>query len=114
MLAVAATFGLLMLLPANFSYVWFGLLLLGNGLAMGLFSAPNTAAIMNAVPAGERGEASGMRAIFQNAGTTLSIGVFFTIMVVGLSGTLHGALYQGLTAQGVPASEATPSPICRQ
>ncbi len=43
MLAAAATFGLLMLLPVNFGYPWFALLLLGNGLAMGLFAAPNTA-----------------------------------------------------------------------
>jgi MFS family permease len=68
MIAAAITFGLLTLLPANFSYRWFALLLLANGLAMGLFAAPNTAGIMNSVPADKRGVASGMRSTFQNGG----------------------------------------------
>ena len=98
MLAAAATFGLLMALPVNFSYVWFALLLLCNGAAMGLFAAPNTAGIMNSVPANRRGVASGMRSTFQNAGMTLSIGLFFSIMVAGLSSSLHASLSSGLTA----------------
>jgi EmrB/QacA subfamily drug resistance transporter len=106
MLAAALSFGLLMLLPANFDYTWFALLLLLNGLAMGLFIAPNTAGIMNSVPAGQRGAASGMRATFQNGGMTLSIGLFFSIMVVGLASSLPAALTRGLTAQGVSASAA--------
>jgi EmrB/QacA subfamily drug resistance transporter len=105
MLAAAATFALLMLLPVNFGYGWFALLLLCNGLAMGLFAAPNTAGIMNAVPANRRGVASGMRSTFQNSGMTLSIGLFFTIIVVGLSSTLPAALTRGLAAQGVPAGK---------
>ena len=106
MIAAAITFGLLTLLPANFSYLWFALLLLANGLAMGLFIAPNTAGIMNAVPANRRGVASGIRSTFQNAGMTLSIGLFFTIMVAGLASNLPAALTQGLTAQGVPPAAA--------
>jgi len=106
MILAAGTFGLLTLLPANFSYPFFALLLLANGLAMGLFAAPNTAAIMNSVPANERGAASGMRSTFQNAGMTVSIGLFFTIMVVGLASSLPGALARGLTAQAVPAAAA--------
>jgi len=106
MLAAALTFGLLMVLPVNFSYVWFALLLLGNGLAMGLFAAPNTAGIMNSVPANRRGVASGMRSTFQNAGMTLSIGLFFSIMVAGLSASLHASLSSGLTAAGLPAAAA--------
>ncbi len=106
MVAAAVTFGLLMLLPTNFGYVWFALLLLANGLAMGLFAAPNTAGIMNAVPANRRGVASGMRATFQNAGMTLSIGLFFTIMVVGLSGTLPVALSHGLVSEGLSRGAA--------
>ena len=106
MLAAAASFGLLMLLPVDFPYPWFALLLLLNGLAMGLFIAPNTAAIMNSVPANQRGAASGMRGTFQNTGMTLSIGLFFTIMVVGLASDLPAALTHGLTAQGVSPSAA--------
>jgi MFS family permease len=106
-MAVAAlTFGLLMLLPADFSYAEFAPLLLLNGLAMGLFAAPNTAGIMNAVPRNRRGAASGMRSTFQNAGMTLSIGIFFTIMVVGLSASLPATLTHGLAAQGVSAHAA--------
>jgi EmrB/QacA subfamily drug resistance transporter len=106
MVAAAATFGLLMLLPVNFSYLWFALLLLTNGLAMGLFAAPNTAGVMNAVPANRRGAASGMRSTFQNTGVTLSIGLFFTIMVAGLSARLPVALSHGLTAEGLSPSAA--------
>jgi hypothetical protein len=106
MIAAAITFGLLTLLPADFSYKWFALLLLGNGLAMGMFTAPNTAGIMNAVPADQRGVASGIRSTFQNAGMTVSIGLFFTIMVVGLASSLPAALAQGLMAKGVSSSAA--------
>ncbi|MEJ2292151.1 MAG: MFS transporter [Deinococcales bacterium] len=102
MVAAAATFALMLMLPANFHYIWFALLLLANGLAMGLFSAPNTAGIMNSVPANERGVASGMRATFQNAGMNLSIGLFFSLMITGLASTLPTTLYRGLTAQQVP------------
>jgi MFS family permease len=106
MILAAGTFGLLTLLPANFSYPWFALLLLANGLAMGPFAAPNTAAIMNSAPANQRGAAPGMRSTFQNAGMTVSIGLFFTIMVVGLASSLPGALAHGLTAQGVSSAAA--------
>ena len=56
-----------------------------NGIGMGLFAAPNTTGIMNSVPAGQRGAASGMRATFQNTGMVLSIGLFFRLMIVGLA-----------------------------
>jgi MFS family permease len=106
MIGAAVSFGLLTLLPADFSYEWFALLLLMNGLSMGMFAAPNAAGIMNSVPANTRGVASGMRATFQNTGMTLSIGVFFTIMILGLSSSLPAALTHGLMAQGVSASDA--------
>jgi len=106
MLLAAATFALLMLLPADFSYPVFGSLIFLNGIAMGLFASPNTAAIMNAVPAQHRGVASGIRVTFQNVGMPLSIGLFFTLMIVGLNSTVPPALYSGLTANGVPAAVA--------
>jgi MFS family permease len=106
MLGSALTFGLLMLLPVNFSYLWFALLLRRNGLCNGLFAAPNTAGIMSSVPASRRGVASGMRSTFQNAGMTLSIGLFFSIMVAGLSSSLHNSLTHGLAAAGLPAAAA--------
>jgi MFS family permease len=106
MLACAASFGLMLLLPANFPYLPFGLLLLSLGLGMGLFAAPNSAGIMNSVPPDQRGVAAGMQSTFQNAGMNLSIGLFFSLIVVGLSNSLPGALWNGLTAQGVPAAAA--------
>ncbi|MGH3497474.1 MAG: MFS transporter [Nocardioidaceae bacterium] len=106
LMIVAATFVGLLLLPTNFSYWQFALLIAINGIGSGLFSAPNTTAIMNSVPAGQRGSASGMRGTFFNSGTSLSIGVFFSLMIAGLANTLPHTLTSGLTAQGVPAATA--------
>jgi MFS family permease len=106
LLLVAGAFYGLQELPVNFAYPAFAVLLGLSGIGQGMFSAPNTSAVMSSVSPGERGVASGMRATFQNSGTALSIGVFFSLMVVGLSGTLPGALSAGLRAQGVPASVA--------
>jgi len=106
MLMAAASFGLLMLLPANFSFPVFALLLLLNGIGFGLFAAPNVTGIMNSVPAGQRGAASGMRATFQNTGMVLSIGLFFSLMIFGLSSTLPTTMRDGLVRDGVPAATA--------
>jgi len=96
----------LMLLPIDFSYWAFALLIAANGIGSGMFAAPNTASIMSSVPARYRGVASGMRSTFQNSGTALSIGVFFSIMIAGLAGTLPRSLASGLQHQGVPAAAA--------
>jgi MFS family permease len=106
MLLTAASFGALMVLPIDFSYLVFAALLLANGIGSGLFAAPNTAGIMNSVPARQRGAASGMRATFQNAGFVLSIGLFFSLMIAGLAARLPTTLYSGLTANGVPPATA--------
>ena len=106
MLLCAASFAALMLLPIDFPYLVFAVLLLANGIGSGLFAAPNTAGIMNSVPARQRGAASGMRATFQNAGFVLSIGLFFSLMIAGLAARLPATLYTGLTANGVPPATA--------
>ncbi|NQE92152.1 MFS transporter [Nocardia terpenica] len=106
-LALAAiTFVLLVILPVDFNYWLFALVILLNGLGTGIFTSPNTAEIMSAVPASQRGVASGMRATLMNGGMALSIGIFFSLMIVGLSGTLPGAMHSGLRAQGVPGDVA--------
>jgi MFS family permease len=102
LLVSALAFGGLLLIPVNFSYPEFAALIFVAGAGMGLFSAPNAAAIMNSVPAKQRGAASGMLATFQNSGFVLSIGVFFSLMIAGLAATLPRTLTNGLTAQGVP------------
>ena len=108
MLLASLSFLLLMTLPANFAYWAFGCVLFLNGIAFGMFAAPNTAAIMNSVPARNRGVASGMRATAQTLGMPLSIGIFFSLMVVGLTTHVPAAMFAGLTAQHVPAQVATP------
>jgi MFS family permease len=97
----------LMLLPVDFPYWLFAVLIFGNGVGSGLFASPNTSAIMSSVPASHRGAASGMRSTFQNSGMSLSIGIFFSLMVAGLANTLPRTLIPGLTAQGVPLAQAT-------
>ncbi|MGH9089512.1 MAG: MFS transporter [Acidimicrobiales bacterium] len=106
MVLAAVAFGLLELLPANFSYVLFALLLLLMGLAMGIFSAPNLAGIMNSLPPNQRGAGAGMLTTFQNSAMVLSIGVFFTLIILGLASTLPTSLYHGLVSQGVPSTAA--------
>jgi len=107
LLLAAMCFTGLMLLPVDFPYWLFALLIFGNGVGSGLFASPNTSAIMSAVPARHRGSASGMRSTFQNSGMALSIGIFFSLMIAGLAATLPRTLSSGLTAQGVPASVAS-------
>ena len=105
--ASAVIFAIFQVLPANFNYLWFGLLLGLYGLSSGLFASPNQAGIMNSLPPNERGAGAGMAATFQNSAMVLSIGIFFTLIIVGLSASLPHTLYQGLVSQGVPASAAT-------
>jgi MFS family permease len=107
MLLFGLSFVGLLLLPINFSYWAFALLIALNGIGSGMFAAPNTSAIMGSVRPGERGVVSGMRATFQNSGTALSIGVFFSLMVVGLAHSLPTALTSGLQDQGVPHAVAS-------
>src|SRR5487761_1007990 len=105
-LLTAVTFFLLLFLPVNFSYSVFALIIALNGFGSGLFASPNRAEMMNAVPANQRGAAGGMIATFMNTAFVLSIGVFFSLMVAGLSSKLPGTLSSGLTAQGIPAAAA--------
>jgi hypothetical protein len=101
MVLMAVSFVALVLIPVNFDYRLFALLLFLNGLGGGIFTAPNTAAIMSSVHPAQRGAASGVRATFFNAGSSLSIGIFFSLMVVGLAHTMPAAMSQGLQQQGV-------------
>lgn len=106
MLGAAASFGLLLLLPTDFPYPAFAAILALNGLSMGMFASPNRAAVMNSLPAGDRGAGGGMNQTFQNSAQVLSIGIFFTLMIAGLAATLPAAMDSGLQAHGVPAATA--------
>ena len=104
----------LMVLPINFPYWAFAVLIAANGIGSGMFAAPNTSSIMSCVPAKYRGVASGMRSTFQNSGTAVSTGVFFSIMIAGLASTLPKALTSGLVHQGVSITRLCKSATCRR
>jgi len=106
MLLTAAGFGGLMLLPPNFYFPAFAVIIFVIGIGMGMFAAPNTTAIMNSVPAEHRGVSSGMRSTFQNTANTLSITLIFTMVTAGLATRLPAALYSGLTQAGLPGNAA--------
>ncbi len=106
MLLAALSFVLLLELPTDFAYPWFGLVLLPMGIAMGMFAAPNRAAVMNSLPPEHRGAGGAMNQTFQNSAQVFSIGIFFTLMIVGLAATLPATMSAGLQAHGVDPDSA--------
>jgi MFS family permease len=106
LLLFGASFIGLLLLPIDFPYWAFALLLAANGIGTGMFGAPNATAIMSSVPAKQRGAASGMRSTFQNSGALVSIGIFFSLMIAVLARSLPATLSTGLQREGVPADVA--------
>jgi MFS family permease len=106
MLIAALAFFLLERLPVDFDYRQFAALLVLVGIGMGLFASPNQAGIMNSLPPDRRGAGAGMATTFQNSAMVLSIGIFFTLMILGLASSLPATLDQGLRQQGVPAADA--------
>jgi MFS family permease len=106
MLGTALSFFLLLLLPIDFPFPLFALVLLLVGLSMGMFASPNRAAVMNSLPPQDRGAGGGMNQTFQNSAQVLSIGVFFTLMILGLASDLPHTLASGLEAHGVAAATA--------
>ena len=103
----ALTFVVLTMLPVNFSYLGFAALIFFNSVGMGMFIAPNQTGIMNSLPANQRGAGAGMAGTFNSSAQVLSIGIFFSLMILGLAATLPSSLYHGLIAQGVSPSVAT-------
>ena len=105
MLVAALTFFLFLLVPYNFSYPVVGLLLFVQGCGMGMFAAPNAAAVMNSVPPNHRGVSSGMLATLQHTGQQLSLVFFFTIVIGGLSTGLATSVGSSLAGLGVGAPD---------
>ncbi len=101
-----ASFLLLETLPINFGYIWFALLIFLFAVGMGLFFSPNQASVMNSLPPDQRGAGAGMLNTFQNSATVLSMGLFFTIVTLGLASRLPSHLYKGLVSQGVNPAAA--------
>ena len=106
LLIVAATFVLLQMIPVDFSYWTFATLLFFNSIGMGMFIAPNQTGVMNSLPANHRGAGAGMAGTFSASAQVLSIGIFFTLMILGLAASLPAALYHGLVSRGVSATTA--------
>ena len=106
MVGAALSFALLIALPIDFAYPAFAAVLFLAGASMGMFASPNRAAVMNSLPASARGAGGGMNQTFQNSAQVLSVGIFFTLMVVGIASTLPEALSGGLQAHGVSAGAA--------
>src|SRR6202035_1363562 len=106
MLGTAVCFFLLETLPVDFAYGEFAVLLFVTGACMSTFGASNRTGVMNSLPASDRGAGSGMQTTFQNSAQVLSIGIFFTLIILGLADHLPSALVTGLTAHGVPESTA--------
>jgi MFS family permease len=107
MLGAALGFVLLILLPIDFPFAAFAAVLLLMGVSMGLFAAPNRAAVMSSLPAEDRGAGGGMNQTFQNSAQVLSIGIFFTLMILGLASSLPHTLAAGLQAHGISAASAS-------
>jgi MFS family permease len=106
MIGAAVSFGLLMMLPTDFAYPVFAVVLFFNGASMGLFASPNRAAVMNSLPKSDRGAGGAMNQTFQNSAQVISIGIFFTLMIIGLSASLPHTMTTGLEAHGVPHGAA--------
>lgn len=106
MIAAALTFMALWLVPINFSYPVFGAVLFAIGFSMGMFASPNRAAVMNSLPPQDRGAGGAMNQTFQNSAQVLSVGIFFSLMIAGLSANLPHTLSSGLHANGVPLATA--------
>ncbi len=106
MIGTAISFLILLMLPTNFPFPVFAVALALSGISMGMFASPNRAAVMNSLPRAHRGAGGGMNQTFQNSAQVLSVGIFFTLMIVGLSATLPGTMSSGLIAHGVPAAVA--------
>jgi MFS family permease len=106
---IVSAIGLLALvaLPVDFQFWMFGLVIFVIGLAMGLFAAPNQTGIMNSLPPDQRGAGAGMTATFMGSASVLSIGIFFSLIIAGLSSKLPTALLHGLKSHGVSHAFAT-------
>jgi MFS family permease len=102
----AIGFSLLMLLPIDFAYPALGAVIFLIGAAMGLFVSPNRAAVMNALPSESRGVGGAMNQTFQNSAQVLSIGIFFTLLIFSLAGSLPGVMSTGLQALGISPAVA--------
>lgn len=99
----------LSLLPYNFKYYQMMIMLVIFGMGYGLFNSPNIASVMSSVPPQDRGSASGMLNNMRNTGYVASMGVFFSILISGLSSNLPASLSNALNKAGASSVSGTVS-----
>jgi MFS family permease len=97
----------LSMLPYNFDYWELGILIFLMGIGNGMFSSPNSSSIMNSVPPQDRGVASGMMFTLSSSANTLSMAVFFSVVIVGIQAAFPGAIHSSFASLG--ASQITPT-----
>jgi MFS family permease len=100
MVIVTLSFLLLAVLPYNFGLLEFVFVEFMMGVGSGMFSSPNTAAIMLSVPSQDRGVASGMISTLKNTANMASMGVFFTVVIMGITLKFPEAMTASLTSIG--------------
>ena len=100
MVIVTLSFLLFAALPINFSFYEFALAEFMMGVGSGMFGTPNTASIMNSVPAEDRGVASGMISTMRNTAGIASMAIFFTIVIVGITQRFPEAMASSLASIG--------------
>ncbi|HSV48938.1 MAG TPA: MFS transporter, partial [Candidatus Acidoferrales bacterium] len=103
MVITGISFLAFMILPINFDYLPFAIILFVMGLGNGIFMSPNMASVMNSCPAENRGAASGMRSTLQNVGQTISQAIFFSIIIITLNASLPAALSSAVQTTGASA-----------
>ena len=100
MTLVTLVFICLSMLPYNFDYWELGILIFLMGAGNGMFSSPNSSSVMNSVPPQDRGVASGTMFTLTSSANTVSMAVFFTIVIVGIKGAFPGAIHDYFASLG--------------
>jgi len=102
-----ASMGLLLLsrLDANTTIAQIVGCLVLTGLGQGMFQSPNSRALMNAAPAGQQGEASGLLASARVVGQSLSVALAAAIF------TTMGGASAGLTLAAARAAAVSPADV---
>jgi EmrB/QacA subfamily drug resistance transporter len=89
---IAVSFLWMAFMPFNVPYEYLAIAIFLQGLGAGMFVAPNTSMVMCSVPAGNRGVASGMRATVQNVAQSLSMTIYFAILIIALEANFAGTV----------------------
>ena len=107
MVVSAAGLAGMTMLQAHTSYVWSALWLSVVGIGSGMFSSPNTAAMMGSVPGNRRGVAAGARVMLQNTGAVISIAFVMAIVTAAVPTDVLFKIFSGGTS-GLSTAQLDP------